>query len=339
MFFFSFALRFINGDKLLIYAIGVSVCISFFQLVILSRCQYLFDECHVKSSETINKVKLKSLLKFSAWNAIGTLGGIGRDQGSTILLNLFFGPQVNAAYSIANKLSTQSNQLGFALIGALAPEISACEGKGDRKRVISLSLRSGLWGTILLLVIAIPLLFELDGILAVWLVSVPEYSADFCRLIIITFMIDRLGTGYLLAFNAVGDIAKLQLYTGVLLLFSLPLSYILFVNGLPPPAIAISFLVSIVALLITRIFIGKRILDIPVLLWIKKVFIPFVFAIGSMCLIAFLCTMLKWPLLIRTCFSCALCCFLSLMLVIFSIPRNERRIFFRKYMKLDTRQF
>ena len=48
----------------------------------------------------------KSMLSFSSWALIGSLAGSLSNQGINILLNIFFGPAVNAARGLACLLYT-----------------------------------------------------------------------------------------------------------------------------------------------------------------------------------------------------------------------------------------
>ncbi len=85
------------------------------------------------------------------------------------------------------------------MVGAFSPEITASEGRGDRARMLSLAERASKFGTILVLLLAIPLITEIEYILKLWLHIPPPHTALLCQLILGSFLIDRLSTGYMLA--------------------------------------------------------------------------------------------------------------------------------------------
>jgi O-antigen/teichoic acid export membrane protein len=167
------------GDRLLFYAIGMVAILVFIESVQVYRALVVFRECSIGRHLWFDKGRQKKLFSFASWNLIGSLGGTLRNQGTVILLNLFFGPKMNAAFGIANQVSGQANQLAAAMIGAFSPEITASEGRGDRARMISLSIRSSKFGTILVMLFAIPLMVEMTYILKLWLREPPLYTGLF----------------------------------------------------------------------------------------------------------------------------------------------------------------
>jgi O-antigen/teichoic acid export membrane protein len=141
-----------------------------------------------------------------------------RDQGSAILLNMYYGPVMNASFGVARQVSSATNQLSAAMAGAFAPEITACEGRGDRARMLMLSQCVSKLGTILMILLAVPLIIETEYVLRIWLKTPPEHAVSFCRLILTMFLIDRLSSGHMLAVSAHGKIARYQATLGTILL-------------------------------------------------------------------------------------------------------------------------
>lgn len=196
-----------------------------------------------------------------------------RDQGSAILLNLYFGPQVNAAYGIASQVSAQANQLSASMVGAFAPEITASEGRGDRTRMLSLSNQASKLGTLLMLVFAVPLMVEMDYVLELWLKTPPEHAATFCRLILASFLIERLTTGFMLAVNARGRVAAYQATVGGTLLMTLPIAWFTLKLGGSPTSVGWAFIVTMVVASIGRALWVRKLFKMPISIWLTKVVI------------------------------------------------------------------
>jgi len=267
-------LRFFTTDKLLCYAAGMVSIVFFVQATQVYRAITVFDECSIDYEHMFDCHRLKSIFSFAAWNLIGSSGGLFRDQGCAILLNLYFGPSVNAAYGIANQVSNQANQLSASMIGAFSPEITSSEGRGDRARMLSLSQRASKFGTILVLLLAIPLITEMDYLLSLWLGVPPPNTGLFCQLILCTFLIERLCIGHVLAVQAHGRIAAYQVTVGTSLLLTLPLAWLFLKLGLAPTSIGIAFIITMSVTSLGRILWGRHLLGMTIRCWMKAVVWP-----------------------------------------------------------------
>lgn len=256
-----------SGDRLLRYAAGMVAIMILVQLAQMVRALALFEECRVLCRQWFERRRFREIFSFAACNLIGSAGALFRDQGSAILLNLFFGPGVNAAYGIATQVSAQTNQLSAAMVGAFTPEITACEGRGDRTRMLLLSQCASKFGTILVLLLAVPLLVEMEYILKLWLRQPPAYTALFCQLILCSFLIDRLSTGYMLAINAHGKIAAYQATLGTCLVLTLPLAWLFLELGLAPTSIGIAFIITMSVTSLGRVLWGRHLLGIALRSW------------------------------------------------------------------------
>lgn len=270
----AFLLRHAPGDRLQFYAAGMVGIVVLLQLVQIFRAIALFEECRIVCRQWFDRGRFKAMFSFAVWNLIGSSGALLRDQGSALLLNLFFGPSVNAAYGVASQLSSQTNQLSTALVSAFAPEIIASEGRGDRARMLSLAERACKFGTILVILMAIPLMAEMEYVLKLWLRVPPPHTALFCQLIIGSFLIDRLSIGYLLAVQAHGRIAAYQSTLGTCLILTLPLAWMFLILGFPPTSIGIAFIATMTVTSFGRVWWGRRLLDVPVGRWINAVVWP-----------------------------------------------------------------
>jgi len=264
----------LSGDRLLFYTVGMVAIISLIQTIQICRAVFIFHECSIQRRQWFDRKRSTQLFSFASWNLIGGIGVTLRDQGAALLLNVYFGPKVNAAYGLANQVSVQTNQLAAAMIGAFAPEITASEGRGDRERMLSLSLRSCKFGAVLVMLFALPLLAEMDYVLKLWLHEPPVYTALFCQLILCTFVIDRLSAGYMLAMNAHGRIAAYQLTLGTSLVFTLPLAWLFLVLGYAPTSVGVAFIITMAACSMGRVFWVRHMFGVPVRIWLITVLIP-----------------------------------------------------------------
>jgi len=271
VFTLAYTLTRISGDLLLIYAVGMVAIIVLIQSSLILRATFLFRECRIACGLMFNRQMSKEIFSFATWNMIGGFGGTLRGQGSAILLNIYFGPKANAAFGIANQVSAQTNQLAVAMLGALSPEITAREAGGERARMVNLSVRACKFGTILVMLFAIPLAVEMHYVLKIWLRHPPLHTALFCQLILCTFLIDRLSAGYLLAVLAHGKIAAYQLTVGTCLVLTLPVAWLFLHLGYPPTSVGAAFIIMITLCSFGRVLWARRLLGIPVRRWLNSV--------------------------------------------------------------------
>ena len=128
---------------------------------------------------------MKEMSSFAGWNMIGATCGIARGQGIAMLLNVFFGVVVNAAYGIANQVNGLLSFFSVAIMQSIRPQIIKSEGGGDRERMLRLSLIACKYMFYLCAIFAIPLILSMPYVLQLWLKDVPEYTVTFCRLILL----------------------------------------------------------------------------------------------------------------------------------------------------------
>lgn len=280
----AWSLQHTQGDRLWIYAIGMVAIVVFMQSGLVFGAMRKFAECRLHHALWFDGHRSRRILSFASWNLIGSTGAVLRDQGSAILLNIFFGPKINAGYGIATQVSTQTNQLSASMIGAFSPEITASEGRGDRKRMLGLADQASKFGTLLVMLFAIPMMIEMDYILELWLKQPPELASGFCRLILATFLVDRLTTGTMLAVNAHGKIAAYQATVGTCLLMTLPISWALLKMEFPAITVGYVFVGTMFFTSLGRTFWGRHFFKIPLKAWLRNVVAPCLFVgIGSTC--------------------------------------------------------
>jgi O-antigen/teichoic acid export membrane protein len=264
----------VHGDRLILYAGGMVSIIISIQVVLVLRALFMFNECTLDFQQWFDRQKLKSIFSFAGWYLFGASGILFRDQGSAILLNLFFGSAMNASYGIASQVSIQTNQLSSALIGSFSPEITASEGRGERERMLLLSHRASKYGTLLVLVLTLPLMIEMEYILKLWLHQPPPFASLFCQLMLVSFLIDRLSSGYMLAIQALGKIAAYQATVGTALILTLPLAWLFLSLDFAPTSIGYAFIMTMTVTSFGRVLWGRKLLGISIRNWIGTVVRP-----------------------------------------------------------------
>lgn len=273
-FIYAFLLTRMSGDRLLFYTIGSVTITILIQIGLIVHAIIIFSECRIRRTQWFEFERVKKILSFAAWNLFGAFGGILRNQGSSLLLNIYFGPKVNAAYGIANSITAQAMTLSSAMTGAFSPEITASEGRGDRKKMLDMVLQMCKFSTLLVMLIAIPLIAEIDYILKLWLYDVPPHAGKLCQFMFIVFLIDQLSVGYMSAVNAQGKIAMYQATLGSILIFTLPIGWVFLQHGYSPTSVGYAFIITILFVSLGRVLWGRYLLGMKVKKWFVLVVIP-----------------------------------------------------------------
>jgi O-antigen/teichoic acid export membrane protein len=264
----------VSSDRLVTYAVCMMVVSVTIQLLQIFRACMKFDACRVKSSYLYDPVYWKKLFGFVGWKMFGMSCVALRGQGGPVLINLLFGPLVNAAYSVANQVSIQSTTLSSSMTQAFQPALISAEGKGDRQGALLMSIQVCKFGALLVLIFAIPLILEMQTLLDLWLVEPPAYSAQLCQWMLSMLVIDRMTSGPMLGINAYGKIAVYEFVQGGVLFLALPLIWVLYRAGFGPNSIGCALFATMVLYCLGRILFARRLLSYPVALWFKKVLLP-----------------------------------------------------------------
>ena len=166
-------------DKLKSYSIlGITSAIIV-RAVYMIYCRRHFQECRYRFF--LNVPLLKELTGFASWNFFGEGAWVLNNQGLDILINMYFGVTLNAARGIAGQVNAISTKFVSNFMTALSPQITKTYAVGDLTNMHQLVCRGAKFSFFLTMLFAIPLGFEAEGILSIWLGIVPNYSVLFVR--------------------------------------------------------------------------------------------------------------------------------------------------------------
>lgn len=268
-----YVLQIVPYDRLVIYAILLFLVQVFDRIVYGFYCIRHFEETHAKCK--IDKRQFKKIFSFAAWTMNGNLAVAGYTQGINILLNLFYGPAVNAARGIA--VQVQGAVQGFCanFQMALNPQLTKSYAKGDLRHMHDLLKLSSKFSFYILFLIALPLMFEAPLILKCWLGIVPEHTENFLRLVLCSGLLTTLSNPLIVSVHATGDLKKFQLVEGTMLLSIVPIAYLLLkLFGIRPEYV---FCVHIIVEMLTqyaRMRIVLPMISMRVSNYIKEVILP-----------------------------------------------------------------
>ncbi|KAA8482023.1 Na+-driven multidrug efflux pump [Arcticibacter tournemirensis] len=258
-------------DKLKTYAVLMFITTSIVSCIYITFCIRKYSECRFQL--VLDRKLFKDLLSYSGWNLFGALATISNSQGTNILLNVFFGPSVNASRAIAFQVSTAINQFVTNFLTAVNPQITKYYATGEKENMLNLVFRSSKLSYFLLFILSMPMLLETHFILALWLKVIPPYVVIFAILVIIAALIDSLSYPLMSAAQASGKIRLYQTVVGSTLLLNLPVSYVFLKYNFPPDITMYIAIGSSLLCLFLRLIMLRGMIDLRIDRFLKTVIV------------------------------------------------------------------
>ncbi len=273
---FIFILYMVNHptDWLLGYAGGMCLITAAPQFLICMRALRIFPECKFLVAAAFQTRRIRELLSFASWQFIGMSGSLLKWQGISVLVNKYFGVRVNAAMDIGHRISSNCMSLASSIQGAFTPAIMNAYGAGLYKRAEYLAYGACKFGTLCILIFALPLILESEEVLHLWLVTPPEHTKMLAICILVDMIVDRTSTGHMILVNAKGKIAMYQAFLGGAILMTFPLAWFLVELGFGVLSIGAAMIITKMICSFGRVWLARSLVGMSVRLWLSKVFAP-----------------------------------------------------------------
>ena len=320
-------------EKLILYAILLLFVAFIIQMTYVLYCKKHFEESSYVHSFDV--ALLKEMSGFAGWSFWGSLAGVLYTQGLNMLLNVFFGPVVNAARGIAVQAQSAVQQFVTNFQMAINPQITKTFAAGNLEQMHSLMFRSARFSFILLFFITLPVLLETDFLLTIWLKTVPDDTVVFIHIMICISLIYTTANPCVIANQATGKVKVYQAVVGGVLLTILPISYTVLKLGAPAYSVFIvHFCVELVAQF-SRMYMLRKLINLPIRQYLNNIYIPIVGTVFvSIILPIFVHMQFEegWLRFIVVGFTCVLSVSLSAFFIGFT--KNEREFFLDKGLRI-----
>lgn len=245
-------------DGLVVYSVAL-LAVALLVLTtyaIFARRHY--PECHYRHCS--DRKLARSIISFSGWTTLGTFSKMCMVQGSTIVLNLFFGPLTNAAFAISTQVSNAFNSVCNSMVLALRPQMMKSYAAGDNDRLVKLFFLSNKFILYTLLIVSVPVISEMGSILLMWLGAgrVSEEMIAFSRLSVISVILLALSNPITAIVQATGKIRDYHIVVEGITMLCLPLSWLMFRLGMQSYCVYVSMICVLFAAHIARLFLLRR---------------------------------------------------------------------------------
>lgn len=218
----------IDYDKLIVFSI-LNFGVTLFYVISITVLSKKYKETSFQIVR--DKALIKKMLNFILILIFTVLASIFNKQGIVIIVNLFFGLTINAAYAIAFQISNMVETFALNFKQSIVPQLMSAFGANDQDRINKLIFFGTKVTFLLMILISIPMIFESEYILDLWLKNPPKYASNFTILILISANINTFSYFVYNAVHASGNINKQQILTSISYLFSVLIVYLSFKLG------------------------------------------------------------------------------------------------------------
>lgn len=259
----------ISSDKLVAYAFFL------FLLQFISRCisevwcRRKYQECHYHF--VWDKSLLKDMLGLSGWAGLSTLAVSVFIQGVNVLLNVFFGPVMNAAYSVAMQAYSGIRSFCSSFQLAANPQIVKSYSAGNLERMRTLLFSVCRMSFFLIFLLSLPFLLNAHYVLALWLKDVPEHAESFFCLLVVYAYLDVLAYPLDISAQATGQLKLYSTLTSIGVFFILPITYVCYIMGAVAETVYVVAIVMSFVNLLIRLYCLDRLIGIGLRKFLKEV--------------------------------------------------------------------
>ena len=263
-------------DKLLAYAfLALTISILDFALY------YIYAKSKFKEISfefVLNKSLFKKIIGFTGWNVIGTFAFMLKGQGINMLLNVFFGPVINAARGVAYQVEGAISGFSGNIAIAFRPQVVNNYAQSEYDKARDLIYTESRVCFMLIATLITPVIIDLNYILQLWLGdSVPNFTYSFTLLVLIDTLVCTLNTPCTQIVQATGKIKKYQIASTIVNLLLLPTCWIFLKLGFNPIIVFVLIIVFSILNQIVCIIFANKVFPVNFKRYANEVLIPCLF--------------------------------------------------------------
>lgn len=270
----TFLLFWIDADKLILYSLlmlGVHVLVFFLYSGYVSK---KLQGCKIHLMW--NHDKFIELSGFMGWNILGQIAQVLTHQGVNMVANVFFGVVLNASMAITNQVNGAFTMFVHNFQTSFRPQIMKSYAAEQYAEMKTLVYRASKTSFFLLYCISMPILLNIDFVLDIWLDTVPEYSAIFCKLLIWSSYLEAISLPLVMAIFATGKNKYYQIFVSLFISLNLVLTWAFLKLGFNPEYIFYIKIVVSMLVIGVRLFFANKQANIGVTEYLKQSILPVV---------------------------------------------------------------
>lgn len=302
---------------------------------IMVRATLLFGECRLKFEYLWNWRDMCQLGQYAGWMMVGSVGMATAGSLMAVVVNRMFGPARNAAFALSNSVSSHVLSLAAAVRTAFVPAVVSAYGAGEMHKVKALSYAQCVFGSVAVMVFAIPLALEMNQVLTLWLKEPPGGTDVLCLWGLVSMVITWTGAGFPVVLEANGRVAIWQMLLCAIRILSLPMAVTgaccgFGLNGVGMAVVTTEILVLALNLVLMRKHVGFSPLE-----WARKVLMPVALAATTALMAGALPRCLMPCSLIRLALTVMASCLALALMVWYGLMNSTDRLWVMNRLRCD----
>ncbi len=268
----AFGVLFLLGDKLIIYGVLVAASMILVMFIYGIYCHRNFSICRFQRPH--NRRLLKDMFSYMGWNLAGQGMVVMTNQGVSVLVNMFFTVAANAAMGVSNQITRIVTQFVSSFQVAFHPQITKLYVTNDFIELNKLANRCSRISSYLVLILIIPICFQVKNFLILWLGDYPDYAVEFCIFTLIAILIDSMSAPLWMILSADKDVKKYQIVISTIYSLNFISAWIFLLIGFPPYSVMIARVVVYCIAVFARLrLVKEHILSFDINRWFIIVFL------------------------------------------------------------------
>ena len=324
----------ISYDKLIGYAI-LQFLVSMLLIFAVNQIAKKYNVC--KISFQIDKTTIKEMLSFSFIYLSSVFVRLLKDQGIIILINLFFGLAINAAYAVANQVRSYILTFSMNFRISVVPQLMNSYGGKDMDRMNRLLFTASKLTNYLFLFFILPIIFESYFLLELWLKNPPKGSALFVSLLVINEFIVSLSYFLLQAIHATGKIKEYTLFQIISYVTTIILIYVFLNQGSDYYSVIYISMFTSLLMFCVSLFYAKKLINININNYLIEVILPSIYIILLVSLILYIINIKMDASLIRLIITICCSTFITGILIYFSGLNSSEKAMISDFLKKNLR--
>lgn len=287
-FLIALAIRQAEIDRLILYGISMAAASWLIRYLTKRYCCRKYSECKIGSPwKFYDKSLVKNMVGFAGWNLLNTSSAMITLYSMNLIINHYYGVTYNAAMGVATQLTGVLMAFSLNMLKALSPIMMKREGANNRESVLSLTYIGSKFAFIIFAIMSLPIYFCLDWILGIWLVDVPEYTSVFCKLLIVSILLEQYFVFLSQTIMAQGDVKKYCICKSIVNSFPIFSSIFMCSIGFSVSWVIVNRIVFYVLMGgMVNLYYCKRNLGLSYLVYIRKTMLPTIVSTGIIVCIA-----------------------------------------------------
>lgn len=268
----AFMIAVTDIDRLLMYGLLMMLVQVLVQLFNFVYCRRYIES---KLRWVWNRKDIRQTSRFIGWDFVNNIVFIFKDQFVTILLNMFFGPVVNAARAVTAQINMAVSSFTLSFMISVKPQLVKSYSSGNHPYMKKLYFKSSKYALYLMWTFCLPLILCINTVLSLWLKEVPEHTCAFVVWNLLEGLCAVLLTPNSTTTMATGRLRRYVLTCGIVNLMVFPSCYVMFYLGYDPVwAYTISFILRFIEV-VCAVHITNRYIHFGLANYLRQVVLPF----------------------------------------------------------------